>query len=160
MVLFSRVRAIYNKHLWGVLILVNVQLHLTFGGLFESPGWVEKLCLIHIFDWDQLASRNLVNIDTMIILDSKKKKKKKKFPKCCYPPFLKHPLPLFKKSVISPSRGFRGSWIQLGTKKHTDELTRPNLQLLWINTFLWQKYFSKDLKYISNSKVPSKWTLK
>ena len=37
MVLFSRARAIYNKHLWGVLILVNVQLHLTFGGLFESP---------------------------------------------------------------------------------------------------------------------------
>ena len=123
MVLFFRVWAIYNKHLWGVLILVNLQLNLTSGGLFKlfkSPVWVEKLCLIHIFDWDQLALRNLVNLDTMIIMDSKKKKKKKKnFTKCWYPPFLKHPLPLFKKRVISPSRGFRGPRTQLGTKKHT-----------------------------------------
>ena len=37
MVLFFRVWAIYNKHLWEVLILVNLQLNLTLGGLFKSP---------------------------------------------------------------------------------------------------------------------------
>lgn len=40
---FSRFSCICNKHLWGVLILVNLQLNPIFGGLFESFFLVGKL---------------------------------------------------------------------------------------------------------------------